>query len=287
VDYRPIDLADLEACAEVFYAADAELMARSGLPKTPRNPVPLLRLFGHIVTGSPHRAWLAERDGEVLGFGICAQREDMTFLSFLFVRPDVQANGVGRGLLERAMAVSEYRAVCFGSIQPIAAALYAQYGMVPRVPLFMFSGKPAGELPALPPRTELRPVAFEEVVDLDRVVTGLARPEDHAAWEAWERQRLGLFRGDELLGYGYIQRVGRLGPVVVRESELLLPFVGGLIAQLPDVETWLVNVPGPAAETFVALLRAGMRLEGPPVVYGATELRIDHSRYLPAGFALP
>ena len=287
MDYRPIDLTDLDACAEVFYAADDELMARRGLPKTPRNPVPLLRLFGHIITGSPHRAWLAERDGAVVGFGICAQREDMTFLSFLFVRPDVQASGVGRALLERAMAGGEYRAVCIGSIQPIAAALYAQYGMVPRVPLFMFSGKPQGELPALPPRMETRPVDSDEVADLDRAVTGLARPEDHAAWETWDRQRLGLFHGKELVGYGYVQEVGRLGPVVVREPELLLPFVGGLMAQLPDVETWLVNVPGPAAETFVALLNAGMRVEGPPVIYCATELRIDHSRYLPAGFALP
>jgi GNAT superfamily N-acetyltransferase len=287
VDYRPIDLADLDACVEVFYAADDDLNNRRGLPRMPRNPVPLTRLFGHIVTGSPHRAWLAERDGTVVGFGIAAQREEMTFLSFLFVRPDVQSSGVGRALLERAMAGSEYRAVCIGSIQPIAAALYAQYGMVPRVPLFMFSGKPTTELPALPSGTEIKPVGIDEVADLDRAVAGIARPEDHAAWETWDRQRLGLFMKGDLVGYGYVQPVGRLAPVVVRESELLLPFVGGLMAQLRDVETWMLNVPGPAAETFVALLKAGMRLEGPPIVYCATELRIDHSRYMPATFALP
>ena len=287
MDNRPINVADLEACADVFYAADDELNARRGMPLSPRNRAALLRLFEHIVATSPQRAWLAERAGEVLGFGIAAQRGDMTFLSFLFVRPDAQARGIGRALLERAMAGGDYRAVCIGSMQPISAALYAAYGMVPRVPLYMFSGRPAAPLPDLPPGSEMRTISAAAVADLDRAVTGLTRPEDHTAWEAWQRQRFGLFRDDALVGYGYVQPTGRLGPVVVGEPALLLPFLGALMAQLPEVETWLVNVPGVAAEAFVALLKTGMRLEGPPVVYCATKLRIDHSRYLPATFALP
>jgi hypothetical protein len=287
VDFRPIETADLDALGEVFYEADDDLNVRRGLPKTPRNPMPLLRLFDHIVQGSPSRGWLAERDGRALGFGIAAQRADMTFLSFLFVRPDEQASGLGRALLERAMANSEYRAVCIGAIQPISAALYAQYGMVPRVPLYMFSGKPTTGLRTLPAGMEIGPVSIDDVADLDQALTGLTRPKDHAAWEEWGRQRLGLYESGNIVGYGYVQSVGRLGPVVVHESEHLLPFVGALMDRLPDVETWLLNVPGPAAETFQTLLKAGLRLEGPPVIYCATELRIDHSRYIPATFALP
>ena len=287
VDFRPIETADMDALGEVFYEADDELNVRRGLPKTPRNPMPLLRLFDYIVQDSPGRGWLAERDGRALGFGICAQRDDMTFLSFLFVRPDDQASGLGRALLERAMANSDYRAVCIFSAQPIAAALYAQYGMVPRVPLFMFSGKPMDAPRALPAGLEIGPVSIEEVAGLDQEVTGLTRSADHAAWEKWDRQRHGLYRSGNLVGYGYVQSVGRLGPVVVHEPEHMLPFVGALMNLLPDVETWLLNVPGPAAETFQTLLKAGLRLEGPPVVYCATELRIDHSRYLPSTFALP
>jgi GNAT superfamily N-acetyltransferase len=287
VDFRPIETADMEELGEVFYEADDELNNRRGLPTTPRNPMPLLRLFDHIVRGSPQRGWLAERDGRVLGFGIAAQRADMTFLSFLFVRPEAQASGLGRALLERAMANSDYRAVCIGAIQPISAALYAQYGMVPRVPLFMFSGRPTSPLRELPPGVEIGPVGIVDVAALDQEVTGLIRPADHAAWESWDRRRMGLYRSSELLGYGYVQPTGRMGPVMVRESEHLLPFVGALMNHLPDVEVWLLNVPGPAAETFQTLLKSGLRLEGPPIVYCATELRIDHSRYLPSTFALP
>ena len=43
--------------------------------------------------------------------------------------------------------------------------------------------------------------------------------------------------------------VGRLGPFVVRRSEHLLPFVGQLMAEVPDVEAWMINVPGQANET--------------------------------------
>ena len=49
----------------------------------------------------------------------------------------------------------------------------------------------------------------------------------------------------------------------------------------------MVHVPGPAAEPFAALLKAGMRFDGPPIIFCATEPGIDHSRYLPATFALP
>jgi hypothetical protein len=46
-------------------------------------------------------------------------------------------------------------------------------------------------------------------------------------------------------------------------------------------------VPGPAAEVFAELLRAGMKLDGPPVIFCSSELTTDHTRYLPSTFALP
>ena len=65
----------------------------------------------------------------------------------------------------------------------------------------------------------------------------------------------GCMTAGNLVGYGYVQPVGRLGPVVVSDSEHLLPFLGALMDRMPDVETWLLNVPGLAAETFVTLLK--------------------------------
>ncbi len=286
--YRPLVPADLDACSDdVFYPAEDELNARLNLPLTPRNRAPLLRLFEHMRSGSPERAWVAEMAGQIVGFGIAAQRGEMTFLGFLFIRPEVQARRIGRELLERTMAKSDYRAVCILSIQPVSTAIYARLGMLPRVPMYMLGGRPRSKLPSLAAKFDLRPIAASAADNLDREVTGLSRPEDHVAWESWGRQRFGLFDATDLVGYGYAQASGRLGPVIVRDAELLLPFVGSLMHEVPVTDDWLIGVPGPAAAAFSGLLEAGMRIDGPPAIYCASELRIDHSRYIPGSFALP
>jgi GNAT superfamily N-acetyltransferase len=287
VDLRPIEAGDLEACADVFYAADDELMTRRGLAVSPRNRPALLRMLGHISTTSTERAWLAELAGRVIGFGMAAQREQLVFLSFLFVEPEAQVRGLGRALLERCMAGSDQRAVCILSAQPVSAALYAKYGMVPLVPLYTFVGRPVRPLPALAAGLAVGPLEIDQTSELDRAVTGFARAIDHAAWRAWERRLVGLFEAGRLVGYGYAQRSGRLGPVVVQRAELLLPFVGQLMREVEPLGAWMVHVPGPAADTFSGLLAAGLRLDGPPELFCASHHAIDHSRYLPSSFALP
>lgn len=262
-------------------------MTKRGLPIMPRNRVALLRLFAHIQATSPHRAWLAEQDGRVLGFGMSAQREDLVFLSFLFIEPADQARGLGRLLLERSMANAERTAVCIFSVQPISAALYAKYGMTPQVPLYTITGRPKQPLPDLPDGLSVGPLAIDDTAALDRAVLGFARDQDHAAWLSWERRLFGLFEAGRPVGYGYAQQSGRMGPMVVERSELLLPFVGRLMREIESLEDWMVNVPGPAAQAFSGLLRAGMRIDGPPVLFCASSHSIDHGRYLPATFALP
>jgi hypothetical protein len=74
---------------------------------------------------------------------------------------------------------------------------------------------------------------------------------------------------------------------VVRETSLLLPLVSRLMASITAMDAWQVLVPGPADTTFVGLLSAGLRFEGPPALYCATQPGPDFSRYLPATFALP
>jgi GNAT superfamily N-acetyltransferase len=286
-NYRPATTADLETCADVLYTADDALSASRGLPVSPRNREALVRLYAHMQRHAPDRWWVAEGDERIIGFGGSSAYQEMVYLGFLFVLPDQQAGGVGRRLLELSMHDSTYRAVAIASYQPISAALYSWYGMTPREPIYMLTGKPRTELPPLPAGLSVRPIKAADTQPLDLEVCGLTRVPDHEWWEELGRKRYGLFQHNDLLGYGYIQEVGRLGPFVVRREEHLLPFCGRLLAEMPDVDTWLVNVPGSANETFVALLHAGMRLEGPPAIYCANEVRIDHSRYLPASYALP
>lgn len=297
MELRPISADDLAACGEVFYLAEDELQRRRGLPLLPRNGAALERLFGHITATDPTLAWLAEDAGRVVAFGMGARRGDLHFLSFLFVQPDEQGKGIGRRLLARCLPGDGRRATCVEAIQPVSAGLYAAHGLVPRVPIYSLIGQARAPLPDLPPDVAVAPApaasgaghdaAVGAMSALDREVLGLERRADHAAWLDWEREPFLMSDGESVLGYGYAHRSGRLGPVVVRHATLLLPLVARLTAAVDALDAWQVLVPGPADTTFVGLLSVGLRFEGPPALYCATEPGPDFSRYLPATFALP
>ena len=91
----------------------------------------------------------------------------------------------------------------------------------------------------------------------------------------------------KVVGYGYAQPAGRIGPAVVRDKADLLPLIGALMNEVDAVEDWMVHVPGVAAESFTALLTAGMKFDGPPIIFCASQQVVDHTRYLPTTFALP
>jgi GNAT superfamily N-acetyltransferase len=295
VELRPITNADLAACAEVYYAAQDELYGRRGLPRLPRNPSALTSLFAHIVASDPQLCWLA-RDGEsgtVSGFAMAVARGSLRYLSFLFVAPDFQDRGVGRALLARAVPPSGHRGVAIEAIQPASAALYASIGLLPRLPIYTFIGQLRQSLPGLPAGLTLEPLGGgREVLDgLDEQVLGFSRRQDHRAWLGWDRQCY-VALDDTLadrpaVGYGYAHRSGRFGPVLSLDAAHLRPLVAELMVRVTPIDAWQVLVPAAAAEVFVDLLNAGLRIDGPPALLCADGLTIDHARYLPATFALP
>ncbi|CAN5744520.1 hypothetical protein BH24CHL6_BH24CHL6_06220 [soil metagenome] len=294
---RPVRVEDLSACVDVFYAAQDELYDRLNMPPLPRNPQSLERLFAHIVATDPQLCWLAHDPRGVQAFGLAVRREQLHFLSFLFVRPEQQGEGVGRRLLERCLPEAAYRATCVEAIQPVSTALYAGYGLAPRVPIYTLVGQPRTAL-AGPPESLLLDSFAElaaadhdalvtQVDSIDRMVLGIARPPEHRRWAEWGRQGFLLRDADAAVGYGYVHSSGRVGPVVALEQALLLPLLAELLTRVTPLDAWQILVPGPAQRTLAALLHAGLRLDGPPALFCATQPGIDHARYLPATFALP
>lgn len=309
---RRIEAADLVACATVFYDAFFGLYDARNLPRIPRNDERMIAIFAHLLTTDPERCWLAEREApgsasQVVGFGMAMVRGTTCFLSFLFIDPAAQAAGLGRALFERCLPLDGERdgvetlATCIDSIQPISAGLYARYGLLPRVPLFALTGSlRPGALPALPPEVTAAPFSeltadddgdarlVEQLARLDREVLGYARPTEHDAWRAAQRQGFlyGGADGGPPLAYGYAQASGRLGPVCSLEPGLLAPILGHLTSAVKPVEGWTTMVAGPTGSALLPLLQGGMRLDGQPGIYCSTGAGPDFDRYIPASFGL-
>jgi len=321
VRYRPAAEGDLADCEEVWREAINDYTVPMGQHEIPPDSPSVRALHAHALATDPSRFWVAtvtSADGTapsetVIGFASAVRRGSVWFLSMLFVRPGFQRGGIGRELLARCLpdpAEDLALATATDAAQPISNGLYAQLGMVPRVPMFNLVGRPVRPeaLPGLP--DGIRAIPFDaagpgehlaglsaklaaldrglaaelaaEIGALDREVLSFAHPEDHDYLR--RAGRIGYAYRDEsggLQGYGYTSALGRVGPIAVRDPALHAPIAGDLLGAVAPRGASAIWVPGHAGQTTEALLRSGLRIEGFPVLICWSRPFVDFSRYLP------
>jgi GNAT superfamily N-acetyltransferase len=304
VTFRQAAPDDLPACGAIWRLALNDYMGRLNLPEIPDDLAAILRLHRHLQTTDPAAFVVAEQptaDGgtRIAAFASAVRRGDVWFLSMLFVLPEAQAGGIGRGLLGQLLPQDGAAlATCTDAAQPISNGLYASLGMVPRMPLLRLVGladRPS-ELPKLP--EGVTPIGFDEVdcdgdriggaaledelAALDRDAAGFDHPADHALVRAEGRSGF-LFLGPDggPIGYGYASESGRVGPIAVRDRALLGPVIGHLVATVRPRGAFGLWLPGAAEETIGPLLRAGFRLEGFPCLLCWDRPFADFARYVP------
>ena len=229
-------------------------------------------------------------------------RERLWFLSMLFVRPGLQGAGLGRALLERvapADGEASFRATATDSAQPISNALYASAGIVPRIPLLNLIGLPqrSDAFGALP--SGIIPTAF----DGPRRRAGRRGPSARSrrpwtrsiarSWASPIQPTTGscgrraapagctTARMGQPVGYGYATEAGRIGPVAVRDPELLAPILGHLSSAVTPRGAFALWLPGTADRAVVPALQAGFRLDQFPVLLCWDRPFADLTRYLP------
>ncbi len=302
--FRPVEPHELETCADVWRIAFNDYIGRLNQPLTDRENAPVVRLLTHLRSTDPARFVAATRpDAEgpggerIVAFASAVVREGLWFLSMCYVLPEVQRSGVGRALLDRVAltdGTTTGRVTAVDSAQPIAAALYASLGIVPRVPLLNLIGLPErpeafGSLPS-----GVRPIPFErlatdgherlvEIVDqLDLATLGVRHPEDHRYLRT-EGRRGWLYEAADgtALGYGYAGEAGRVGPVATRDPDLVAPILGHLTRAVVPRGAFAMWLPGSADAAIVGALRAGFRLEPFPVLLCWDRPVVDLTRYLP------
>src|ERR671930_1157405 len=102
VTTREMRSGNTEACAAVYAESLNGLRLARGLPA--RQFPDAEATIAHLLNTDPGGAFVAEEAGEVVGFAQSARRDDLWLLGKLFVRPGAQGSGVGRRLLDDAVA---------------------------------------------------------------------------------------------------------------------------------------------------------------------------------------
>lgn len=308
ITFRPARVEDLPVCAELWRESINDYLRPLNQPEVPDELGPIGRLHRHTQATDPDRFVVATVPGiasageRIVGFGSALERGRIWFLSMLFIRPEAQGQGLGRAILERLLPGPDHPgslATSIDSLQPISTALYAGYGMAPRMPILDLRGEisrpeafpdlPSG-IVALPfetvadgPPASAGQRALADTVDaLDRELLGADHPLDHRYLRT-ENRRGFLYRGPdgEPIGYGYAGEVGRIGPIAVRDETLLEAVVGHLAAAVPARGARAVWGIGAAPRLIPTLLAAGLRIDGFPVVICWDRPFADFRRYLP------
>lgn len=200
---------DAEAVYAVSLAAFHDLDLRmGGSPEPPAPGSGAAHRVGRLQRTDPGGAWVAERDGEIVGGALGIVRDGVWGLSLLVVRPDAQSSGAGRELLARAYEYGNRARgwIVLASRDPRALRAYARLGldMHPAVAArgtVARAAVPAGDDGVRPGTADDLP--FTAAVD--RAVRGSAHGEDILAMVAAGARLLvlpdrgyALMRGTEL-----------------------------------------------------------------------------------------
>ncbi len=220
---------DAEQTLRLAETVFEDLDARLGRPPEPGYPTEAgLVRFGHPVDTDPGGCWVAEQDGRLVGAVQAIDREGIWGLSVLVVDPGVQSQGIGRALLDRALAYAgggRRGGIIVSSQDPRAIRRYARAGFA--IEPALEAAGPVRRRPERPAR--VRPGDAGDFADIDaigRAVRGAGHGPDLQPM---------LDTGAALLvvpGEGAVlHREGDLGMLVARDCEVAADLLRAVLAE--------------------------------------------------------
>lgn len=293
ITFRPARADELQAAEALVVRSINDLTVRHGFgPMASLRPADF-QLFS--LKDDPDGLWVAEADGDLVGFAFSWVCDDFWFLAELFVSPDQQGRGIGDALLRRTFeqagkvgAVN--RALITFTFNTVSQGLYIRHGLYPRLPIYFCKAArdslnnrrgEADHLRCMDIRnTELD---RERLAEIDMSALGFSRAKHHQFLLSDANNRGVLFYdGDDCVGYAYVHSGGHVGPLAVaRPGNMGAGFATALkLAEESGAADVSAFLPGTNAAALDAAAGHGMRITFPMVLVSAGEFG-DWSRYLP------
>jgi GNAT superfamily N-acetyltransferase len=142
---------DAARCAQVFYDAFVSIADRHNFPAEPPSPEFTSFKVGEMLADDSFAGLVAERDGEILGSAFVDERAVIAGIGPVTVDPAAQDAGIGRALMEAAVARAANAAgarLVQTAYHYRSLALYTKLGFVVREPLSVLQGSvPAVSVP--------------------------------------------------------------------------------------------------------------------------------------------
>jgi len=289
-EIRKVRPDELEEVWRVHVASSNDGQARRGQPVARPADTPVASDARVGLASDPDGYFCAVEEGRIRGMVSALVRGRVWYLSMFFVLPGDQGRGVGRALLERALAYGEARGAeircTLATLDPRAQARYVMAGMAPRWPIYRLDGD-AAAVARLKARAGLDPRQREVPCDpgaAEQLITEVfcpGRADDLAHLRGDGAAAVAIERGGELAALAY-RRGERIGPAAGRDETSFLQAVAAAAAPFAEGGRSTLRVPGACASLLEALVGSGFRI-GAPTLFMASRLFGRPELYLPSG----
>jgi len=214
ITYRKATAEDSYSVFQVFSRSIIDLGERTNVmaitggnhPEVLRSLWLRRRFLFDFLAETAAQFWVAEQDGEIIGYARSIEHDGLMDLTEFFVLPDQQSAGVGRELLARAFPQTDARyRVIVATMDERALNRYLRAEVYARFPIKYFYRKAEKveiktDLKIEPMQVDLH---LQDINRIDKLIVGHSRGDIHR-WTATTRDGFVYKRNGEVVGYGYI-----------------------------------------------------------------------------------
>jgi GNAT superfamily N-acetyltransferase len=290
--FRPARAEELQRAEELVVRSINDLTERHGFGVMATLRPPDFQLF--CLRDDPDGLWVAEADGELLGFAFSWVCGDLWFLAELFVAPGHQGAGIGDELLKRTFehakkAGATNKALITFTFNIASQGLYIRRGLYPRLPIYFFS-VPRDALMTRTQGEQLRYAYIEDtashlnnLAQIDQSVLSISREKHHRFLLNDDTMKGAfLYEQGDCVGYAYVSASGHVGPLAVAQRSAMSGAFRTALSLAAGTEASQVSafLPSACDTSLNIAAEHGMRITFPMVLVSSRDFG-DWNRYLP------